>query len=475
MAVRILLVSVAACALWAIHPLGACDTPVYRYAMYRWDPAPYEVYYFHSEAITDEAAAVHKAIEEASRDEQQPANVILIKVNLTDDPELKRVPRDVREAWRSQPEPAVPSCLVVTPYGLPLHRGDLDQATFDALRDSPARRQIADQLADGKAGVFVLVTSKDEAASQEAEKTVQEFVKDVSAGKIELYLPPAAAYASVAEGGEAPPKPRIEVGFIKVSKEEAKEKWLVESLLSMEQDLKDEEFANQPMMFVVFGRGRGLPPCVGKGINRDNLLDCVDFVTGACSCTVKDQNPGMDLLISMDWNEAAEKVAKKFGFEEGNEYAMAPEDLFPQLMIPSGQPGQTLAASEQPAEVPGAPAESSSTSSAADDGTRPTDPPQGAQPPGPGSAVPGDAPAAGSESASGPSSAAGEPQTPERGDAPAASGGNGQADTSTGSASAESATRPAPVAAPGVVPIAAGVVIALLVLFAATFFMLRPR
>ena len=41
-----------------------CDTPVYRYAMYRWDPAPYEIYYFHSEAIAEPAAALHKVIDE---------------------------------------------------------------------------------------------------------------------------------------------------------------------------------------------------------------------------------------------------------------------------------------------------------------------------------------------------------------------------------------------------------------------------
>ena len=29
-------------------PLLACETPVYRYAMYRWEPAPFEIYFFHN-------------------------------------------------------------------------------------------------------------------------------------------------------------------------------------------------------------------------------------------------------------------------------------------------------------------------------------------------------------------------------------------------------------------------------------------
>jgi hypothetical protein len=76
---------------------------------------------------------------------------------------------------------------------------------------------------------------------------------------------------------------------------------------------------------------------VGKGVNRDNLLDCVDFITGACSCTVKDQNPGMDLLFQTDWYEVSEKVAEKYGAEEGNEYQLAAEDFFPDLVIPTAQ------------------------------------------------------------------------------------------------------------------------------------------
>ena len=67
------------------------------------------------------------------------------------------------------------------------------------------------------------------------------------------------------------------------------------------------------MIFAVFGRGRALPPFVGKGITRDNLLECVYFLTGTCSCTVKDQNPGMDLLFASDWWSVAEKLASTFG------------------------------------------------------------------------------------------------------------------------------------------------------------------
>ena len=37
---------------------------------------------------------------------------------------------------------------------------------------------------------------------------------------------------------------------------------------------------------------------MGKGINRDNILEIVEFLLGDCSCVVKQWSPGTDLLIT---------------------------------------------------------------------------------------------------------------------------------------------------------------------------------
>ena len=90
----------------------ACDTPVYRYAMYRWEPAPYEVYFFHDKPLDEQAAQVQKLVEAASRSEENPANLFFVPVSLSDDPELKKIPPDVRKAWQDQKERQLPSYLV---------------------------------------------------------------------------------------------------------------------------------------------------------------------------------------------------------------------------------------------------------------------------------------------------------------------------------------------------------------------------
>jgi len=97
------------------------------------------------------------------------------------------------------------------------------------------------------------------------------------------------------------------VALLTVSRTDPAEKWLVRSLLAVEPDL--EKLTAEPMVFGVYGRGRAMPPCVGKGITTENLIDCLMFLSGPCSCMIKDENPGADLLMRWDWEATAEAMA----------------------------------------------------------------------------------------------------------------------------------------------------------------------
>ena len=119
--------------------------------------------------------------------------------------------------------------------------------------DSPVRAEIAKQLAEGKAGVMVLLAGNDEAANAAAEKEAKLLIAEVAAGKVELYLPPGMS--ETPEAGQPAAAPRLELGLVKVARTDAAEKWLVDSLLSLENDLTSAEFAAQPMIFAVFGAG----------------------------------------------------------------------------------------------------------------------------------------------------------------------------------------------------------------------------
>lgn len=471
----------------------ACDTPVYRYAMYRWEPAPYEVYFFHDKPMDEQAAKVKKLVEAAARSETNPANLYFVPVSLSADPELKKIPPDIRKVWQDQKEPKLPSYMVVTPHGQKLYHGGLDEKLLNAMLDSPARIEIGKQLVEGKAGVMILLAGSDAAANAAAEKEAKALIADVAAGKVELYLPPGMS--EMPEDSQQATASRLEFGLVKVARTDATEKWLVDMLLSLESDLTSPEFAAQPMIFAVFGRGRALPPFVGKGITRDNLLECVYFLTGACSCTVKDQNPGMDLLFATDWWSVAEKLATDFGAEEGNEAQLGAAQLFPHLMIPGGEevaetpqeaagaPKETTSAKPavEPAKPASAPATKDKPQAAAEDkaapktGDEPADKPEKPktakeqppdQPQQPAKNQPAEKPA--DEAKSAPQSSPAEPeQTPA---APPAA-------ELAGAAAVHADTQPATHTADAisVFAVGAGLCVALVVLFGVTFLVLRPK
>ncbi len=139
-------------AVWAMvaSTAHACDTPVYRYAMYRWLPAPYELYCFHNGELGDVGSAVKTAIEAASNVGDNRANIVFLPVDLEEDPDLNRVPPDVKKAWLEAPADDLPAFLVSSPYPTHIYAGKLTEKDVASLVDSPARKHWPGSWKRGK-------------------------------------------------------------------------------------------------------------------------------------------------------------------------------------------------------------------------------------------------------------------------------------------------------------------------------------
>lgn len=490
--------------LAAAQMAPACDTPVYRYAMYRWPPAPYEVYYFHDQPANDADQRVGELLSKYWDDRENPANVVYVPVNVVEDKELKRVPPDVKQAFLSRENPTLPTHLIFTPYGSELFYGRLKQDAIPHMVESPARKALAGQLAEGKMGVFVFLESSDPKANQEAEGVLKQLVSDVNQGKVQLYMPPS--YGPPPEEGEQgePAKPKFELGLMSLARDEPQETWFVRSLLAMEPELKEEDL---PMVFLAYGRARMLLPYIGKGITAENLVMEVDFITGACSCTVKEQNPGVDMLVRHDWDTTAMKLAQKFGAEEGSPYGGGM--FYPELIIPSGaadSESELASADDVDAsaessggetESSGAPAEPETVSGgdvadqtepdalARADGARDEHTSADPSPP-TDSVTPSEEPAATQDAATEQpvSSAQTDPQPAETTDESSAAQ-PAEDPSAVALSTPQGTTRPSGIAAEPAVStsssygivfvVGAGVAVALVVLFGLTFFVLRPQ
>jgi len=358
---RSALVTIGTCAI--IVTARACDTPVYRYAMYNWAPSPFRVYYFyrgqpdkkHAEAnrllagqppvaqppsavqpqVAQPPSAVQPPVAQPPSAVQPPvaqppsavqpapqaatANVVLETVDTGKKEELDQLPEPVRKAWEKHAGEKQPIHLVFTSWGDLIAGERLDAPAVRALVQSPLRTKIAQSLSSGHAAVFLLFAGKDAAATAQAQKAVQEAIAQAAKGRLggdpaEESPSPSADSAATAPASEsqdpAPTRPRqFKIGLVTLQRTDPAEKWLIQTLLTVERDMP--EVAGLPMVFPVFGRGRVLAPCIGKGITVENLCGQLEVVTGPCSCTVRAQNPGVDLLFCWDWDATAEAMARE--------------------------------------------------------------------------------------------------------------------------------------------------------------------
>ncbi len=291
--------------LFGAAGLQACQVPVFRYALEHWQPAAWRVRM--PETALDEAAAGQ-------------ANVELERVAGDGHLEL-RVPEgegDEKPVWLAE----------------------ADAAHWRMLLDSPVRRELSRRLLAGESAVWLLLESGD-VAKDEAAATV--LAQALETAQADLKLPEGVVTrAQLDEPGRASPRDpsdvlhsdlplRLAFSVLRVKRENSAEEVLRSMLLRLEPDLQD--YLQEPMVFAVFGRGRALEPLIGRGIHADNVREAAAYLCGACSCEIKEQNPGMDLLLAVDWSSVDQAPKPE------------PVRVEPQVATPhaSGRPGRWVA------------------------------------------------------------------------------------------------------------------------------------
>lgn len=254
----------------------ACQVPVFRYALERWEPGLYQV----------------RAPEEVTVDAL--ANVEVEKAEGVAQLELY-FPSRLRQASET-----------------PIWSAPMNAENVRVMLDSPVRQELKKRLLAGESAVWLLLESGDAAKDDAAAKTVEE---GLLAAQEKLKLPDGVITQDEAKDParrrenadvlQSDLELKIEFSTMRVSRGNAEEQALIAMLMHLEPDLGD--YVNEPMVFPIFGRGRAIEPLIGKGIHADNIFEASAYLCGACSCEIKEQNPGIDLLMTADWDPVASK------------------------------------------------------------------------------------------------------------------------------------------------------------------------
>jgi hypothetical protein len=306
----------------------ACNVPVFRFALERWRPDPYRVVLLHEGELTAEQREILRPLIE--QQEKEAANIAVHTVDLSAGGDSSEEATADRALYEAIGKPTLPWLVVQYPAYLriptPAWAGPLHRDVVATATDSPIRREVARRLADGQSAVWLLLeggqAERDNAAAElidEQLKILQQTVK----------LPELTGEPEDAIDASLPLK--VEFSLIRVPRTDPAEHALVAMLLGSEPDLAER---SDPMVFPVFGKGRALLPLIGAGITAKNIEDAASFLAGPCSCEVKEQNPGFDLLMAADWTGLlSDRGVSLTAIETRNAPPTGEPELIP---IPSG-------------------------------------------------------------------------------------------------------------------------------------------
>jgi LPXTG-motif cell wall-anchored protein len=249
----------------------ACTIPVFRYALDRWEADKFHL-------VLPASAAQDAALQDVLRPLRANG-----KANM--DIKTSRDPAVTMAELRNSRES---SQLVWS--------GALDQASLAALLDSPARKKIVESILAGDSFIWVIADNgspQDVVEVERIEKRLR-FLEQVAALPIQ---DPNDPDSQLGPG----PLLRLKFSTLRLRRGEPAEKVLLKMLAGPKGEFDPE---NTSFAAPVFGKGRVLGAWPLALLDDATLEEASMFLVGRCGCRIKNENPGWDLLLNVDWEKA---------------------------------------------------------------------------------------------------------------------------------------------------------------------------
>lgn len=301
----------AICLSQQVH---ACSIPVFRYALDRWSSDAYRL------EVTD-ADAQDPAVAKFMRNLGASAPYNL---------EGTRLPAD--KAGTSK---------LLFPVGkdgqrVELWHGNVNSEMLNKLIESSVRGRVLASIMEGASVVWVFVESGNQAADDAAVAKLEKrlhYLENVAQLPV---IDPTDPTSKLGPG----PKLQVKFTVIRVNKSDASEELFLKMLAGSK---ADENLTKGSWLAAVFGRGRVLGSWPADGFGDEQVEEVCMFLMGACSCQVKNLNPGWDLLLSADWEAELIKADK---------HALTAVDSKPPIVQEKAPEPETVKIEGTPVKVP---------------------------------------------------------------------------------------------------------------------------
>lgn len=282
-----------AVALGLGEPASACAIPVFRYALERWQSDLFEVDVFHRGPLSPMDRAAVSALEDHSTTNGGNVNleVVLCDIETT-------LAEDLQTVWMGLAEPSAPYAVVRAPGGRSgspvIWKGPLANIP-QSWGDTSTERELQRRLLAGDSIVWVVLAGQNATDSDQVTKTMLGQFPTLAE---EIPLPPGIGLPGSQLMSAIPLEMRFSA--MNVSYHDAAATWLRRCAMAMS---RAPVTAADTLVLPVFGRGRALTPLKPEDVDAESLEELSRFLCGACSCQVKELNPGFDLLLAINWDE----------------------------------------------------------------------------------------------------------------------------------------------------------------------------
>jgi hypothetical protein len=279
---------------FAVNEAGAASVPVFRYALERWKPDPYEGIFIYRRALSPQDQVLLQQLEKMTGNAENPLNLRFRPVEATAFGEEKLIELLKRP---------IPVKLPVLAIWYPEQMGKaapfwMESVTSDGLKalvDSPMLKKLTESLIEGKSAIWIFVPSGN---SSKDESTLKLLRWELNRASDNLAKTP-----TFFSTGSKRKKLAYNFPILTLSRSDTRERFFLNMLLHSESGLG--KHADEPIVFPVFGRGRMFGVMIGEQIGEKNIQAIVSYLTAPCSRESKAQHPGMDLLLSAFWDKVA--------------------------------------------------------------------------------------------------------------------------------------------------------------------------
>lgn len=295
----------------------ACGVPVFRYALERWPADAYQVVIFHEGPLAPPTQALVdrlKAFEEIGYGRPP---LIVHTQDVTGEMDEALAP-----AWQVCREDPLPLLALLPPVWQEstqvLWSAPLSEESVETLLQSPVRQELIERLTSGQTAVWLFLPSGDSEKDAPVRELLQQKLPEIEASlKLPHEIDPEDTTYDIPMQSDV--ALRIEFSVLPLDLKDPQESVLAALLGgSMSEDL--DSFL--PALIPVFGRGRALTFLGRDTIVSEAIEEICFFVSGPCSCQIKQMNPGMDLFIPVDWD----------GLITG---LIGPDEIVPSLIVPA--------------------------------------------------------------------------------------------------------------------------------------------